>query len=74
MNANERRSFSGHETFPFRYAWPKKAVEHAHADAYAFGAEDALVRFGVGKNMVSSIRHWACWRTAPRPGTAARGR
>lgn len=58
MNANEQLSFSGHETFPFRYAWPKKAVEHAHTDAYAFGAEDALVRFGVGKNMVSSIRHW----------------
>ena len=58
MSANERLSFSGHETFPFRYAWPKKAVEHAHVDPYAFGAEDALVQFGVGKNMVSSIRYW----------------
>ena len=74
MNANERRSFSGHETFPFRYAWPKKAVEHAHADAYAFGAEDALVRFGVGKNMVSSIRHWGLALGLLENGPATRNR
>ena len=74
MNANERLSFSGHETFPFRYAWPKKAVEHAHADPYAFGAEDALVRFGVGKNMVSSIRHWGLALSLLEGGPASRNR
>ena len=74
MNANKRLSFSGHETFPFRYAWPKKAVEHAHADPYAFGAEDALVRFGVGKNMVSSIRHWGLALSLLEGGPASRNR
>lgn len=58
MNVNGQQSFSGHETFPFRYAWPKKAIDQALADEHAFHAPDALVRFGVGKNMVASIRHW----------------
>lgn len=58
MTAAARVSFSGHETFPFRYPWLKKAVDAADADPYAFEADDAMVRLGVGKNMVSSIRHW----------------
>ena len=58
MIVTERVSFSGHETFPFRYPWLKKAVDAAAADPYAFEAEDAMVKLGVGKNMVSSIRHW----------------
>lgn len=52
-------SFAGHQTFPFRYSWPKKAIDAVIADPKAFSAEDALVRLGVGKNMVVSIRHWA---------------
>jgi hypothetical protein len=55
----ERASFSGHETFPFRYTWLKKAVDHAARDPEIFGRDDAMVRLGVGKNMVHSIRHWA---------------
>ena len=58
MNVAERVSFSGHETFPFRYTWLKKAVDAVNGDECAFHADDAMVRFGVGKNMVSSIRHW----------------
>lgn len=54
----ERASFSGHETFPFRYAWLKKAVDAVSVDPTVFGGYDAMVRFGVGKNMVTSIRHW----------------
>jgi hypothetical protein len=54
----ERASFSGHETFPFRYTWLKKAVDHVSADPCVFGREDAMVLLGVGKNMVQSIRHW----------------
>ena len=55
-------SFSGHQTFPFRYTWLKKGVD-AVADAVAkdqtiFSSENASVVLGVGKNMVSSIRHW----------------
>ena len=58
MSGSARVSFSGHETFPFRYTWLKKAVDAVDADPYAFQAEDAMVKLGVGKNMVSSIRHW----------------
>jgi hypothetical protein len=53
------RAFAGHETFPFRSTWLKKAVDAVSKDAEVFGREDAMVTFGVGKNMVASIRHWA---------------
>ena len=58
MSRSARVSFSGHETFPFRYTWLKKAVDAVDADPYAFYAEDVMLKLGVGKNMVSSIRHW----------------
>ena len=58
MTVAERVTFSGHETFPFRYTWLKKAVDAVDADEYAFYADDAMVNLGVGKNMVSSMRHW----------------
>jgi len=51
-------SFSGHETFVFRYGWMKKAVDACTDDPKAFGEDDAIVKLGVGKNMVRSIRHW----------------
>jgi hypothetical protein len=51
-------SFSGHETFVFRYTWLKKAVDAVLKDPRVFGREDAIVTLGVGKNMVRSIRHW----------------
>lgn len=56
---------SGHETFPLRYGWLKKAFDavwEAEGDTKnksVFSAIDAIARFGVGKNMVASIRHWA---------------
>jgi len=60
-----RPQFSGHETFPLRYGWLKKAYDRVSATeeednnkAICWG-EDAIARFGVGKNMVSSMRHWA---------------
>lgn len=62
---NYRPQFSGHETFPLRYGWLKKAFDlvnelDASGDNRSiFHREDAIARFGVGKNMVSSIRHWA---------------
>lgn len=58
--------FSGHETFPLRYGWLKKAFDATAAAAddqnskrTVFLADDAIAKFGVGKNMVASIRHWA---------------
>ena len=64
-----RPQFSGHETFPLRYGWLKKAFDAVRAteerpdlwsdNKAVFAGEDAIARFGVGKNMVASIRHWA---------------
>ena len=53
-----RYRFSGHQTFPFRYGWLPKGVAAVANDSAAFSRPDALVRLGVGKNMVASIRHW----------------
>lgn len=55
--------FSGHETFPLRQMWLKKAFDKADSRGAipksTFSDEAAIAAFGVGKNMVSSIRHWA---------------
>jgi len=51
-------SFSGHETFPFRYPWLKKGFDAVRENPGVFLRDDALVTLGVGKNMVRSIRHW----------------
>ena len=56
---SSRPQFSGHETFALRAGWPKKAYDAALHDAGVFSSETAIARFGVGKNMVRSIRHWA---------------
>lgn len=50
--------FGGHEKFVFRQGWLKKGVDLATEDPTIFTHSDALVRLGVGKNMVRSIRHW----------------
>src|SRR5437667_11774574 len=55
----ESLSFSGHETFVLRYGWLKKAFDAATDDPSVFSHDDAIVRLGVGKNMVRAIRHWA---------------
>src|SRR5262245_42337559 len=60
-----RPLFSGHETFPLRYGWLKKVYDAVAASAgeqnkrAIFLADDSIARFGAGKNMVSSMRHWA---------------
>jgi len=52
--------YSGHETFPCRYTWLPKAVRNLNEDPELFANEDtAMVRLGVGKNMVRAIRFWA---------------
>src|SRR5690554_7044007 len=54
---------SGHETFPLRQMWLKKAFDQApdgeRIPKTVFTNEAAIAAFGVGKNMVASIRHWA---------------
>lgn len=51
--------FSGHETFTLRYGWLSKAIHLIRENPQGFGDDDAMVKLGVGKNMVRSIRHWA---------------
>jgi hypothetical protein len=64
-DSSYKAQFSGHETFPLRHLWLRKAFEAVaaynpeRAPRSVFTDPDAIVRFGVGRNMVSSIRHWA---------------
>ena len=51
-------SFAGHQTFALRSAWLKKGLDELLINAHIFADEDALVKLGVGKNMVAGIRHW----------------
>ena len=52
-------SFSGHETFSLRLGWLKKAVDIVPQKSDIFNSDSAIVQFGVGKNMVRSIRYWS---------------
>ena len=62
---NYRPQFSGHETFPLRYGWLKKVTDALQVatdsadNRSVFTDSSAIARFGVGKNMVASMRHWA---------------
>ena len=64
MSDEVRLQFSGHETFPLRYGWLKKVVDaisckkSPQGDSI-FASDEAISLFGVGRNMVSSMRHWA---------------
>lgn len=54
--------FTGHETFPLRLLWLKKAYDAVRADngtPGTFQEQSAIARFGVGRNMVLSMRYWA---------------
>ncbi len=62
-----RLQFAGHDTFPLRYGWLKKSYDAVIA-ALASGESDlrvtftddaAIAHFGVGKNMVTAMRHWS---------------
>jgi Protein of unknown function (DUF4007) len=61
----EKPLFSGHETFPLRQLWLLKAFSavqnaiNSKAPKSIFSDDGAIELFGVGKNMVSSIKHWA---------------
>lgn len=62
--ADTKVQFAGHETFPCRYGWLKKAfdaIDLADSDEErrrVFSPDVAIAEFGVGKNMVASMRHW----------------
>lgn len=54
----EKAAFGRHETFALRYGWLTKGTQALMSGEPVFEAEDATVRLGVGKNMVTSIRYW----------------
>jgi len=50
-------TFSGHDSFQCRQLWLKKGFDYIK-DNQSFNSEDAVIKLGVGKNMVSAIRFW----------------
>ncbi|WP_371437571.1 DUF4007 family protein [Polaromonas sp.] len=67
--------FSGHETFPLRQMWLKKVVQQAvqqEIPKSVFADDYAIAEFGVGKNMVAAIRHWALACDVMREDSPAR--
>jgi len=64
IQRTQKLQFSGHETFPLRQLWLRKAYDAVSQSIQLtsktlFSDDDAIARFGVGKNMVSSMRFWA---------------
>tara|TARA_R110002020_G_scaffold50821_5_gene143887 strand:- start:14267 stop:15226 length:960 start_codon:yes stop_codon:yes gene_type:complete len=64
VDPSYKPQFSGHETFPLKYGWLKKAFDALTRDPsksgrLIFSEDEAISLFGVGKNMVTSIRYWA---------------
>ncbi len=57
MPSLERYVFSGHESFPCKSLWLKKGYDFVFG-GNDFNSADAVVKLGVGKNMVASIRYW----------------
>lgn len=57
-------SFSGHETFYCKSLWLKKGYDFLK-NGNSFNDKDAVIKLGIGKNMVSSMRFWmkACGLT-----------
>ncbi|BBE74922.1 DUF4007 family protein [Oharaeibacter diazotrophicus] len=61
-DSNIRLQFAGHETFPLRILWLRKAYDacaEMPMTRGTFQEHEAIARFGVGRNMAISIRHWA---------------
>lgn len=58
---DSRGQFAGHETFPLRLLWLKKAFDAVgeQTDSRTFQEQEAIARFGVGRNMAASMRYWA---------------
>ena len=48
----------GHEKFPLREGWINKALRVLPENPDAFTRKDATDLFGIGSNMVKSLRYW----------------
>ena len=65
--------FGRHESFPLRFGWIAKGLSALREHASVFTHEDATVTLGVGKNMVSSMRHWLIAARLVRPSAEGQG-
>jgi hypothetical protein len=54
---NLKFTFSGHDSFQCRQFWLKKGYDFVFEQS-GFSNDNAVVKLGVGKNMVSAIRYW----------------
>lgn len=53
------RVFSGHESFACRYGWLPKLYEAVVEDPALFSSDErAILRLGLGRNMIKSLRFW----------------
>jgi hypothetical protein len=61
FSTDSKGQFAGHETFPLRLLWLKKAFDSVGdgAPSGTFQEQEAVARFGVGRNMAASMRYWA---------------
>lgn len=61
LESGSKWQFAGHETFPLRLLWLKKAFEAVGSGTpvRTFQEQEAIARFGVGRNMAASMRYWA---------------
>lgn len=53
----DKFSFSGHESFQCKTQWLKKGYDFVYKQNN-FNDPEAVVKLGVGKNMVSGIKYW----------------
>ena len=53
-----RIKLQGHEKFALREGWINKALKLLPDNADAFTRKDATDLFGIGSNMVKSLRYW----------------
>ena len=53
----EKLIFQGHNTFLCRHGWLKKGYDFIEGEG-GFNDADAVVKLGVGKNMVDAVRYW----------------
>jgi len=61
FDSSDTLQFAGHETFPLRILWLKKAFDAVQygVPSGTFQERNAIARFGVGRNMAVSMRYWA---------------
>ena len=53
------RVYSGHESFACRYGWLPKLYEALVDDPLLFSSDErAILRLGLGRNMIKSLRFW----------------